>query len=186
MNETIFDTFPVLETPRLLLRALAPTDAELLLRFNGDVEALRYIAREPYESIDEAREKLASFLASFAEHHALWWAFELRTGDETIGYGGLFGIDSIANNAEIGYGLLRGFSGAGYASEAVLEIKRFGGEDMNLHRIYALVDPDNFASARVLIKAGFSKEGCLRHHSFARGRYFDHDIFAWVDTSPGR
>ena len=130
--------------------------------------------------VDEAREKVAGFIKGFQEEKGVWWAFVLKETNQTIGYGGLFDVDSECSKAEIGYGLLKPFWGQGYMSEAVAEITRFAVEDIKLHRVYGLVDPENIPSAKVLLKLGFQHEGCLRHDIYARDRYFDMDVFGLI------
>lgn len=56
---------------------------------------------------------------------------------------------------------------------------RFGFEELELHRIQALVLPENPASLRVLEKAGFQKEGLLKKYPFGR-EFHDAVILAAV------
>jgi len=104
---------------------------------------------------------------------AIWWAFYCLRSGKPFGYGGLFEIDLENKRAEIGYGLLKEFWGRGFASSIVEIITRYGFEELKLHRIYGLVDPDNMASLRVLEKNGYSNEGTMHDFFFARGKFFD-------------
>lgn len=52
--------------------------------------------------------------------------------------------------------------GKGYTTEALHVILRFAFEDLKLHRIEAGCAVENIASAKVLEKAGFMKEGLKR------------------------
>jgi RimJ/RimL family protein N-acetyltransferase len=52
--------------------------------------------------------------------------------------------------------------GRGLATEAARAILTFGFEAMELHRVEAMVDPENLASLRVLEKLGFVREGRTR------------------------
>jgi ribosomal-protein-alanine N-acetyltransferase len=106
----------------------------------------------------------------------------LKTDDNFIGHGGLFDIDKENGKAEIGYGLLPGYWGKGYNSEAVEKIIDFGLKEMKLHRIYGLIVPGNDASVRVLEKFGFQKEGLLRDNGFARNKYFDMGIYSFINN----
>ena len=65
----------------------------------------------------------------------------------------------------------------GYASEAIVPTIAYGFGDMGLHRIEAMLSPDNTASVRLLEKSGFLKEGCLRAHYLVNGEYSDSDIY---------
>jgi ribosomal-protein-alanine N-acetyltransferase len=104
---------------------------------------------------------------------AIWWTFTQRPFSELIGYGGIFEIDKNNNHAEIGYGLLPEFWGKGFVSEAMKAMSDFGLTNLQLHKLYAIVDPNNGASIKVLEKNNFHLEGLLRDHLFARGKYFD-------------
>ena len=49
---------------------------------------------------------------------------------------------------------------------------------MQLHSIEAIIDPSNYASAKVLEKNGFIKEGHLRENVFFNGQYLDSVIYS--------
>ena len=180
MNKSVFESFPHLETERLKLRKVTVEDIPMVFEFNSDPEAVKYVPREPYTHLDEALEKVAGFNRGYEEGTAICWAYTRKDSGVTIGYGCLFHVDAEGSKAEIGYGILRPFWGQGFVSEAVAEMTRFAQQDMQLHRVYGLVDPDNIPSAKILLKLGYSKEGCLRHNDFARGNYFDMDVFGLI------
>ena len=54
--------------------------------------------------------------------------------------------------------------GRGLATEAAVAMTRLA-DDLGMIRLHALCHPDNTASARVLAKAGFLREGVLRPHT---------------------
>lgn len=183
MNISVFKKFPHLETARLILRPVSVDDIPMVFAFNADLETLRYVPRDPYRNMDEALEKVAGFTKGFKEQKGIWWTYALKDTGQSIGYGGFFEVDAACSKAEIGYGTLSEYWGRGYAGEAVAEMARFGRSEMKLHRIYGQVDPANTASAKILLKLGFKKEGCLHHEEFARGQYFDLDVFGLVDEA---
>jgi [ribosomal protein S5]-alanine N-acetyltransferase len=53
-------------------------------------------------------------------------------------------------------------TGAGYATESILEIAKFGFIELGLSRLEAGCYEDNLGSLRAFLKAGFSLEGFLR------------------------
>lgn len=65
---------------------------------------------------------------------------------------------------DIGYWLTPPFWGKGIMTEAVKKICEIGFEELGLRRIEAGVFVHNPASGRVLEKAGFQFEGCLRNY----------------------
>jgi len=59
--------------------------------------------------------------------------------------------------------------GHGYATEAARAIVAFGFDTLGLHRIAATCVADNAASAHVLEKIGFRREGRLREVARYKG-----------------
>ncbi|HJW28889.1 MAG TPA: GNAT family N-acetyltransferase [Saprospiraceae bacterium] len=75
------------------------------------------------------------------------------------------------NRAEAGYWIAVPYWNKGIATEALVEIIRFGFNDLNLHKIFATHLPDNIASGNVMMKAGMHYEGELREH-YKKGRRY--------------
>ncbi len=73
-------------------------------------------------------------------------------------------------SAEIGYWVGRPFWGRGLASAAVRAVTEHAFRHLGLLRVYALPFEENAASARVLEKAGYLREGLLRHAAIKAGR----------------
>ena len=91
---------------------------------------------------------------------------------QLIGTVGL-AISGVDHLAEIGYWLGRDYWGQGLCTEAVVEVVEYGFDTLGLHRIFAQHIARNGASARVLEKAGFNKEGVLRQHARKWGVFED-------------
>jgi len=73
--------------------------------------------------------------------------------------------------AEIGFTLARTAQGQGYASEAVTALldDLFG--TLGLHRVYAVCDVENAASARLLERVGMRREGHFVESVWFKGRW---------------
>ncbi|MCP4291179.1 MAG: GNAT family N-acetyltransferase [bacterium] len=177
MSEMNFDKPPVLKTARLELKQVCEKDVDIIFAFNADSEALRYVARVPYKTQQEARDKVGEFMAGIENKTAIWWIFRLRETGQSMGCIGLFDFNEDQNSAEIGYGMVPEFWGQGYITEIVEEIVRFGFELLGLNSIYGLVVPGNTASEKVLIRHGFKLEELLKNHTEARGESFDMQKF---------
>ena len=76
--------------------------------------------------------------------------------------------------------LARAHWGYGYATEAAVEMLRFGFSDLGLHKISATCDPDNAASIGVLTKIGMTREGYLSEHMLVHGQWRDRLLFATI------
>jgi ribosomal-protein-alanine N-acetyltransferase len=68
--------------------------------------------------------------------------------------------------------LLPAFSGNGIISEAINEVMNYGFNEMHLHSVEAIIDPNNLGSAKVLQKNGFIKEAHLKENEFYEGRFW--------------
>ncbi|MGD6817734.1 GNAT family N-acetyltransferase [Metabacillus sp. 84] len=83
----------------------------------------------------------------------------------------------------IGYFLDERHNGKGYTTEAVKQMVQYGFEELKLHRIEAGVMPRNAASIKVLLKAGFHKEGLARKNVKINGRWEDHELLAIINPA---
>ena len=79
------------------------------------------------------------------------------------------GEDVHRHTATVGYWLGEEFWGRGIMTEAVTAVTDFCFENFPLRRISAEVFANNPASARVLEKAGFTFEGCLKNNVLKDG-----------------
>ena len=75
-SKPLFDSFPLLSTPRLILRALGPSDLDDLYEYASDPEIDRYTPWDHYNNIEEAHANLNDFLEDY-EKHGFWaWGIE--------------------------------------------------------------------------------------------------------------
>jgi ribosomal-protein-alanine N-acetyltransferase len=79
---------------------------------------------------------------------------------------------------EIGYIVVPNERKKGYGSEAVKIIVDYLFLSKDLVRVQAITGVDNFASHRVLEKAGFTKEGIIRKSAFIRGEWKDGCLYS--------
>jgi ribosomal-protein-alanine N-acetyltransferase len=170
--ELIFDEY--------IMQTLNTDDSLGVFQFNSSLKNLTYIPRKPFKTLSEGVEKTESFISQMISGSALWLSIRNKMDSEFVGYCGLFGIDEGSCKSEIGYGILEKYWGNGITTNAISELVNFGFDKLNLHKIYAKIDPNNLGSKKVVKKVGFVQEGCLRDDEFARGQYFDmeyHSIF---------
>jgi ribosomal-protein-alanine N-acetyltransferase len=70
------------------------------------------------------------------------------------------------------------FNGQGYITEAIKTVVAYGFEQLNLHSIEAIIDPENRASERVLQKNGFVKEAHILENELWEGKFWDTVIYS--------
>ncbi len=78
-----------------------------------------------------------------------------------------------AHRAEIGYWLAKPYWGRGIGTAAVRTACAYAFAEFGLEKVTAHVFKGNAASARVLEKAGFEREGLLRRHYRKNDRFLD-------------
>ena len=153
---------PTLTTPRLRLRPMTHADADDLFTVFGDPVVVRYLNRPPLATTADARALIDRAAAEFAAGTALRIGLVFPDQDRVIGTGNLLHFDWPSRRAEVGYVLAQPHWGKGLAGEATAALIEYGFGTLGLHRLEAELDPRNDASARVLDRLGFAREGLLR------------------------
>ena len=167
----------VLSTSRLRLRALDDRDAEALFAVSGDPEVARFLSRPAWSRVDQAREKIARDREAMRKGEYVQLGIERVEDGRVLGDCCLFKFMAGQRRAEIGYSLRRDAWGHGYAHEATGALIGWGFGELGLHRIEADIDPRNTASARVLERHGFQREGLLRERWIVNGELSDSAIY---------
>ena len=162
-------TIPVLETPRLRLRAHTLSDFPAYCALWADPDVMRFISAGGKTNTTE--ESWGRMLRN-AGHWTLlgfgsWLVEEKSTGD-FVGEVGLFNykraIDPpIGDRPEIGWILSPSKHGNGYATEAVLALIDWARTHFTSNEIACIIAPDNTPSLRVAIKCGFIHRDTLTY-----------------------
>ena len=167
MYNDVFQTFPVLETERLLLRQLTENDAQALLVYSKDPELLRFTDYPPnYSEIIPQAIKMWNTEA-YHPDRMLNWCIALKDNNVCIGKIYLFepkGDDTCGRRMDIGYEISTKYRNKGYVTEAMNKVVVFCFTHMGLKRIQAQIMPENLASIRICEKSSFKREGILRNY----------------------
>ncbi|RQS37273.1 N-acetyltransferase [Burkholderia sp. Bp8992] len=151
-----------LHTSRLVLRPLRDADAQAFFEIWSDAEAMRYFSFSPMTQIEQAEARVARNLQTSATGQDLICVLELRETGEALGECVLFHANEQCRRAEIGFSLRRTFWRGGYMREAASAVIDHAFGTLRLNRIEADIDPRNVASAQLLERLGFVREGLLR------------------------
>jgi len=167
------DTFPILETKRLVLRKVTKDDAKSILKYLSDEEVMKYYGLEPFKSINDALDEISWYQSIYSNKTGIRWGITLREQGVVIGTCGFHKLVSQHFRTEIGFELSKEQWGKGIALEAVEAIIKYGFEHMNVQRIEALIEPPNLSSQKLVEKMGFIREGLLRNYEFTCGKFDD-------------
>jgi len=174
---TVFTPFPILETPRLVLREIRAEDKPALLALWGDPLVARYLDGPVLQTLDEVQEIVDWAVGIRERGHGIRWAITLKDEDPVIGTCGYHIWQRGNSRVETGYDLASAYWRQGIMREALRAMFAFGFEKMALHRIEAMVDPRNEASLGLLANLGFTREGTLRERNFYNDAFHTAAIF---------
>ena len=140
-----------LETERLSLRPLTPSDAPWHLELMGERDG------GSTRTLDEDRGRLTELQDSAAANGIGFLTVRRRSDGVPLGYCGLLIGRASLDEPEIAYELLRRYHGHGYATEAARAVVS-AAADTGRRRLWSTVRTWNAPSFRVLEKLGFRRD----------------------------
>ncbi|TDW83757.1 GNAT family N-acetyltransferase [Kribbella sp. VKM Ac-2566] len=174
--------YPLL-TERLELRPHRMDDLDDLFAFHSRPEVVRYTPW-PVRNRKETRAALERKLPQgelTADGQWLVLAIELRETGTVIGEVLLKWASEADRQGEIGFALHTDYQGKGLAAEAAREMLRVGFEELGLHRIVAILDDRNTASARLLERLGMRREAHHLHALQFKGEWGNEYVYALLE-----
>ncbi|MEU8613678.1 GNAT family protein [Actinoplanes sp. NPDC048791] len=155
------------------LRAMEPSDAEALWRWNHDPEVMRWMQDSHPQSLAQVTRWLGEERGR-NEYGDLLLGVEVQADDKLIGLVRLHGAEPELGLAELDIYLgEKNYWGKGYATDTVRTVCRYGFDKMRLHKITLTVVTENEAAWRAYRKVGFVQEGRLREVFRRDGRWYD-------------
>lgn len=162
INEGGASHLNVIETERLILREMSEADAALVLEVLNDPGFVRYVGDRGVRTLEGAAVYIAErFVESYRRNGFGLWLVETKDEGVAVGICGLVRRDSLPG-ADIGYAFLPTFRAKGFAFEAASAALRHARDVLGLPRLYAITNPDNAVSIRVLEKLGMKFERMVR------------------------
>ncbi len=172
----------LIHTDRLILRKVDPERIHRLFTVS-DLEEIK--AFYGFESKEEVMREQANYENGIETYDRTFLYFHLlkKTDKKVIGWCGYHTWYIKHDRAEIGYGLfVEELKNTGLMTEAMDSVLKYGFEAMGLHRVEAMIGPDNLASIRVSEKFGFKQEGLLRQHYKKDGVSEDSLVFGLLKS----
>lgn len=150
-------------------------DREALVEHLQDREIWRNTLDIPYPYTEEDAEAWIDERIAHRREQPAEVTFALRNTDETLI--GVVGADDLevgtTHRANLGYWLAKPYWNQGLMTRAAHRYVRYAFDRLEVIRLTAEVFSWNEASARVLEKVGFQREGCLRKHREKDGALVD-------------
>ena len=173
-----------LPTAACTLRPFRPSDAPGVARHANSRQVwlnLRDAFPHPYAVAD------AEWYIGHAARQSPVTTFAVDVGGEAVGSVSLeLGSDVARYSAEIGYWLGEAHWGRGVMSAAVSAVTAYAFRELGLVRVFAVPFARNAASARVLERAGYLREGTMRRSAVKDGEVLDQHLYAVTAPPPPR
>ncbi|GGD11742.1 GNAT family N-acetyltransferase [Nocardioides daphniae] len=148
-----------LETPRLRLTPVTSDDVPFFAELWQDPEVMAHLGgvRDPERIVP----LVAEAVEQWRTHGLGRWV--VRLAAQSIGTIKLAHVMRGRSEIEIGYALLPGHEGRGYATEACECVLNFALQDRSFPSVVALARDGNDSSLAVLDRLGFVREGSFEH-----------------------
>lgn len=177
---------PTLQYGLVTLRPSAERDIDSIFHACQDPLIPAFTTVPSSYTIDHAIDFVRSDPFSFAERRELRFVIEYGNGAD-LAFAGVISLHTINiknHCAEIGYWMEKSMRGKGIGTIAAKVITDYGLRTLGFRRIDGLADVENSASQKLLMSAGYAKEGILRNKvTRDDGRQIDMALFATTDST---
>jgi len=149
---------PILETPRLRLRAHRLDDFANCAALWGDPRVTQFIGKRL--TLEESWHRLLRYVGHWALLGFGYWAIEEKSTGAFLGEGGFQEnhreiVPSLKGMLETGWVFLPAAQGQGYATEAVHAMPAWKDANLPEKKVCCIIDEPNLASLRVAEKCGY-------------------------------
>ena len=177
---------PTLQYGRYSLRPPLDSDVTAIYEACQDPLIPRFTTVPVNYTMSHALDYVQRIPASIELQREIPFVIEFGVGDEKE-FAGVISLHTISienHRAEIGYWMCEQMRGKGIATMATKILSGYGLDTLGFKRIEAAVDLDNTASQKLLISAGYEREGVLRQRvTRSGGNQIDMVIFAALNQS---
>ncbi len=173
--------FPLISTPRFLLRQIISTDIENIYRGLSHPDVIKYYGVK-YSSLEETKAQMLFYKELEKKETGIWWAICTKDTGQFCGTIGYTYLNKVHRNAELGFWLFPEYWRQGILSELGHPVCSFAFKNLKLHRISAYVETDNLGSRKVLQKLNFTHEGTLRECEIKDGKFISLDVFSKLNS----
>ncbi len=162
------------------LRALEPDDLDFLYDIENDENVWHVSQTTAPFSKYVLKQYLENAQQDIFEAKQLRLAVSDNSG-KTVGLIDLFDFDPMNKRAGIGILINKIDQNNGAASEALGLLINYSFTRLQLHQLFANIDPQNEASVRLFTKFGFEKKGSKKDWNLTAGKYADEDFYQLIN-----
>jgi RimJ/RimL family protein N-acetyltransferase len=162
------------------LRPFTGEDVDALFALHTSAYVLRYWDAPPWTERERAERFIATCRQMAEEGSGARLAVERAFDGAFIGWCALNRWNPGYHSATLGYCFDDVAWGHGYATEAAVALLQWAFDTLDLNRVQAETDTRNAASARVLEKLNFKREGTLREDCVVNGEVSDSWVYGLI------
>ena len=170
-------TAPTIELAGIRLRGLRSEDAAAWHAYLSD-PVVTELTSYPEMSLAAVQSMIERCREGYAAGSSSTWAVAMSSDDGLVGTCGFNSLSRYQGWAELAYDLARPYWGRGFIAQAVRACLGWAFEQAEFNRVHAFVMVGNARSERVLERARFTREGCLRAFRMCRGQPRDYWVFS--------
>ncbi|MEO8764404.1 MAG: GNAT family protein [Ginsengibacter sp.] len=175
--------FPEISVGPFLLRKIIAADQSKIFEGLSHPEVIKYYG-VCYATLESSIAQMDFYNDLLTNETGTWWAICYKdNAADLIGACGFNNWHKEHKNIEIGYWLLPGKQGAGIMSKCVTAVIQYAFNNLDIHRIEAVVEDGNGRSAKLLTSLGFDYEGTRKNCEIKNGRFISLQYFALLNPN---
>lgn len=172
LRKTLLKSIP-LETERLILRYIAPSDADDMFEYSSIEDVCEYLLWSPHINIDVTKGYIEFLQKRYLRGLYADWAIIIKDTGKMIGTCGYANIDTREKSCEIGYVLSPYYRNKGYMTESVRAVLKLTFEVLNLQSAHLRIINENASSKKLAERVGFSLDRIGYSEMEIKGQYRD-------------
>lgn len=148
------------ETERLILREILPSDVDGMFKLDSDPEVHKYLGNKPVTDKAQIVKVINLIRQQYIDNGIGRWAIIDKKTNDFIGWTGLKFVTDETNNHknyyDLGYRLIRKYWGKGIATETAVASLEYAFNVLKVDEVYAAASCENVGSNKILQKVGLN------------------------------
>lgn len=165
----------MVETERLILREVLPTDLAGFFELDSDPDVHQYLGNKPVKDKQQIEAVIQFIRQQYIDNGIGRWAMIEKSTNCFIGWTGLKLVKETINNQsnyyDLGYRLIKKYWGKGFATESAIASVAYGFNHLDLKEIFAAAHTENNSSNKILTKVGFKLLGTFDYDTAVHNWY---------------
>lgn len=162
----VFDKFPNMTIGKYYLRQISLNDCNDILEIYSNSENIKYEGINTLNTLYEAKYYINTIINGFNNKIFIRWCIEETESKKVIGLIALHHFDSENSKVQIGYILNRKYWQRGIMYTCIKEVINYSINELQIHRIEAMIHPQNTPSINLIKKVGFSQGNLLTEYAY--------------------